>query len=67
MISSLSVSKFIDFCCSWGPLILGHNHPDIFKGTVEALSNGASFGAPTKKENVNQVIDQYQYLLLQSY
>ena len=44
-------NKFIDFCCSWGPLILGHNHPEIFKGTVEALSNGASFGAPTKKEN----------------
>jgi glutamate-1-semialdehyde 2,1-aminomutase len=44
-------NKYIDFCCSWGPLILGHNHPDIFNGTVAALSNGATFGAPTKKEN----------------
>lgn len=44
-------NKYIDFCCSWGPLILGHNHPDIFKGTVAALANGATFGAPTKKEN----------------
>ena len=44
-------NKYTDFCCSWGPLILGHNHPDIFEGTVAALANGASFGAPTKKEN----------------
>jgi len=44
-------NKYIDFCCSWGPLILGHNHPDIFNETVAALANGATFGAPTKKEN----------------
>ena len=43
-------NKYIDFCCSWGPLILGHNHPDIFESTVAAMANGASFGAPTKKK-----------------
>lgn len=44
-------NEFIDFCCSWGPLILGHNHPSVFNGVVETLKNGSSFGAPTVKEN----------------
>jgi glutamate-1-semialdehyde 2,1-aminomutase len=44
-------NQFIDFCCSWGPLILGHNHPAVFNSVVETLANGSSFGAPTRKEN----------------
>ncbi len=44
-------NKFIDFCCSWGPLILGHNDPQVFDSIVQTLKNGASFGAPTRKEN----------------
>jgi glutamate-1-semialdehyde 2,1-aminomutase len=44
-------NQYIDFCCSWGPLILGHNHPKVFSGIVSTLQNGASFGAPTRKEN----------------
>lgn len=44
-------NQFIDFCCSWGPLILGHNHKGIYDGVVAALQNGASFGAPTVLEN----------------
>ena len=44
-------NKFIDFCCSWGPLILGHNHPAVYNKIVAALQNGASFGAPTALEN----------------
>mgnify|MGYP000060395872 CR=1 FL=1 len=44
-------NKFIDFCCSWGPLILGHNHPAVYSNIVNALKNGASFGAPTVLEN----------------
>lgn len=44
-------NKFVDFCGSWGPLILGHNHPKVFEGVVETLKNGSSFGAPTRKEN----------------
>jgi glutamate-1-semialdehyde 2,1-aminomutase len=42
---------FIDFCASWGPLILGHNHPAVYDGVVAALQNGSSFGAPTVLEN----------------
>ncbi|MDP4952913.1 MAG: aminotransferase class III-fold pyridoxal phosphate-dependent enzyme, partial [Flavobacteriales bacterium] len=41
-------NEFIDFCNSWGPLILGHNHPKIREAVIEAVSNGTSFGAPTK-------------------
>ena len=44
-------NEFIDFCCSWGPLILGHNHPQVFSSIVSTLENGSSFGAPTRKEN----------------
>jgi glutamate-1-semialdehyde 2,1-aminomutase len=44
-------NQFIDFCCSWGPLILGHNHPNVYTKIVGALQNGASFGAPTRLEN----------------
>lgn len=44
-------NKFIDFCCSWGPLILGHNHPTIREKITETLQNGTSFGAPTVLEN----------------
>jgi glutamate-1-semialdehyde 2,1-aminomutase len=42
---------FIDFCCSWGPLILGHAHPKINKAVLAAVNNGSSFGAPTRLEN----------------
>lgn len=44
-------NEFIDFCCSWGPLILGHNHPAVKKKVVEAIEHGLSFGAPTELEN----------------
>ena len=44
-------NEFIDFCCSWGPLILGHNHPAVFEKVVATMQNGSSFGAPTRLEN----------------
>lgn len=44
-------NQFIDFCCSWGPLIHGHNHPQIRTAIENALQLGTSFGAPTRKEN----------------
>ncbi|MFD1258131.1 glutamate-1-semialdehyde 2,1-aminomutase [Mucilaginibacter terrae] len=44
-------NQFIDFCCSWGPLILGHNHPAIREKVIEVMQNGMSFGAPTALEN----------------
>lgn len=44
-------NEFIDFCCSWGPLILGHNHEKVRESVTAALQNGLSFGAPTLLEN----------------
>src|ERR1700756_941686 len=44
-------NQFIDFCCSWGPLILGHNHPKVFGKVKEVMQKGMSFGAPTALEN----------------
>lgn len=44
-------NKFIDFCCSWGPLILGHNATSVREKIEQTLQNGTSFGAPTALEN----------------
>jgi len=44
-------NKFIDFCCSWGPLILGHNNAQIREAVAAQLDKGLSFGAPTRLEN----------------
>lgn len=44
-------NQFVDFCCSWGPLILGHNNPVVKEHVLRAIENGMSFGAPTALEN----------------
>jgi len=44
-------NEFIDFCCSWGPLILGHNNTKVREKVMEVMQNGMSFGAPTGLEN----------------
>jgi glutamate-1-semialdehyde 2,1-aminomutase len=44
--------QYIDYVGSWGPMILGHNHPAIKKAVIEAAENGLSFGAPTELEIV---------------
>jgi glutamate-1-semialdehyde 2,1-aminomutase len=44
-------NKYIDYCCSWGPLILGHNNDKVRNSIIDAVQLGTSFGAPTRKEN----------------
>jgi glutamate-1-semialdehyde 2,1-aminomutase len=44
-------NQFIDFCASWGPLILGHNNTAVREKVTEVMQNGMSFGAPTALEN----------------
>lgn len=41
---------YIDYVCSWGPLILGHAHPQVIKAVEAAAKNGLTFGAPTEME-----------------
>ena len=42
--------QYIDYVCSWGPMILGHNHPVIREAVEQAVKDGLSFGAPTRRE-----------------
>lgn len=41
-------NAYVDFVGSWGPMLLGHNHPAIRDAVAEALMGGTSFGAPTR-------------------
>ena len=41
---------YLDYVGSWGPLILGHAHPDVIKAVMEKAQNGLTFGAPTEAE-----------------
>lgn len=43
-------NEFIDYVCSWGPLILGHSHPQVVEALKKAVEKGTSFGAPTEQE-----------------
>ena len=42
--------RYIDYVLSWGPMILGHNHPAIRQAVIDKAQNGLSFGAPTEIE-----------------
>jgi glutamate-1-semialdehyde 2,1-aminomutase len=42
--------SYIDYVCSWGPLIMGHAHPEVVKALQAAVAKGTSFGAPTLAE-----------------
>ncbi|MBN2034123.1 MAG: glutamate-1-semialdehyde 2,1-aminomutase [Deltaproteobacteria bacterium] len=42
--------RYVDYVCSWGPMILGHAHPAVVKVLQERLPKGASYGAPTQLE-----------------
>jgi len=42
--------KYIDYIGSWGPMILGHGHPDVVEAVQKAVTQGFSFGAPTERE-----------------
>ncbi|MBC8426933.1 glutamate-1-semialdehyde 2,1-aminomutase [bacterium] len=42
--------EYIDYCQSWGPMILGHADPDVQAAIEESVSEGCSFGAPSRRE-----------------
>jgi glutamate-1-semialdehyde 2,1-aminomutase len=43
-------NRYVDWVCSWGPLILGHAHPEIVRAVTGAAARGTSYGAPTPGE-----------------
>ena len=49
-ITDVDGNSYIDYVCSWGPLILGHSHPAVVEAAQTATLAGASFGAPTEYE-----------------
>ena len=55
-------NEYIDYVCSWGPLILGHANAQVIDAITQAAADGTSFGAPTERENeiAQLVIDAYQ-------
>ncbi len=44
-------NRYIDYIGSWGPMILGHNHPKVLEAVQQAAARGTSFGAPTEAES----------------
>lgn len=49
-VTDVDGNKYIDYVGSWGPMILGHAHPDVVKGVQETAALGMSFGAPCELE-----------------
>ncbi|MBX3167098.1 MAG: glutamate-1-semialdehyde 2,1-aminomutase [Candidatus Eremiobacteraeota bacterium] len=43
-------NEYLDFCCAWGPLMLGHSHPELVAAGHQALEDGSVFGASTPWE-----------------
>lgn len=57
-------NEYIDYCHSWGPLILGHAHDAVVKAIAETAAEGTSFGTPTEWENKlgSLIIDNHRYV-----
>ena len=53
-------NRYIDYVCSWGPLIHGHAHPHVLAAITEAAARGTSFGAPTagEVELAGEIVDR---------
>jgi glutamate-1-semialdehyde 2,1-aminomutase len=49
-ITDVDGNRYVDLVGSWGPLILGHTHPEILDAIAEAMAQGTTFGAPTEVE-----------------
>ncbi|HEY9494943.1 MAG TPA: glutamate-1-semialdehyde 2,1-aminomutase [Intrasporangium sp.] len=43
-------NRYVDLICSWGPMILGHAHPDVLQAVNDAAAQGFSFGTPSQNE-----------------
>jgi glutamate-1-semialdehyde 2,1-aminomutase len=43
-------NEYVDLICSWGPMLLGHAHPEVLAAVTEAVARGTSYGTPTRSE-----------------
>lgn len=57
-------NEYIDYCGSWGPLILGHANDAVLEKVSEVMKNGTSFGAPTELENelAELIVSNHRYI-----
>jgi len=57
-------NQYIDFCCSWGPLILGHNNAAIRDAVLDTVVKGTSFGTPNRLGNQigKLIIDNHRFI-----
>ncbi len=49
-LEDLDGRRYVDLVCSWGPMILGHAHPDVLAAVTQAAARGFSFGTPSENE-----------------
>lgn len=63
-IKDVDGNTFMDFCCSYGPLILGHAPDEVVDAIQKSCANGTSFGAPTRLENelADLILSNHSYL-----
>lgn len=56
--------EYIDFCCSWGPMILGHNDSRIREAVNDVIAKGTSFGTPTRHGNEigKTIIENHRFI-----
>lgn len=57
-------NRFLDFCGSWGPLVLGHAHPSVIEAIQKTIVDGVTFGAPTALGNEigKLIIDNHRFI-----
>ncbi|MBN1805590.1 MAG: glutamate-1-semialdehyde 2,1-aminomutase [Sedimentisphaerales bacterium] len=60
-IRDIDGNEYIDYVGSWGPMIVGHAHPEVLKAVTKAAKKGTSFGAPTTAETTlaKKIIDAF--------
>lgn len=61
-ITDVDGNEYIDYICSWGPLILGHSNACITEGIAQAIARGTSYGVPTEieVEMAKLIVEAYQ-------
>ncbi|MGL4362992.1 MAG: glutamate-1-semialdehyde 2,1-aminomutase [Cellulosilyticaceae bacterium] len=61
ILTDVDGNEYIDYICSWGPLILGHSHPVLLEGVQEMMKKGTSYGIPTEieVEMAKLIVDAY--------
>jgi len=55
-ITDVDGNIYVDYVCSWGPLIHGHAHPDVIAAITESAAGGTTYGAPTLQTRATRLV-----------